>query len=95
MRSKTKLKRVTNSKLTLQASESGLIKRFGENVSYFVLGRDMAQYNLPFLHIVFQEMVSHFYVFGSEMVVLSQSKGIREHSSPKSLNVYAIHWSWE
>ena len=46
-------------------SESGLIKWFGENVGYLVLGGDMAQYNLPFLHIVSQEMVSHFNVLGS------------------------------
>jgi hypothetical protein len=30
-----------------------------------IMGRDMTQHNGPFLHIVFQEMVSHFYVFGS------------------------------
>ena len=28
-------------------------------------------------------------------LVLSQSKGIWEHSSPKSLKVYEIHRSWE
>ena len=60
-------KRITNPKLTPQTSESGLIKRFGENVSYLVLGGDMAQNNLPFLHIVSQEMVSHFDVFGSRV----------------------------
>ena len=57
--------RVTHPKLTTHASESVLIKWFGENVSYLVLGGDMAQNNLSFLHIVSQEMISHFNVFGS------------------------------
>ena len=48
-------------------SESGLIKRFGENVSYLVLGGNMVQNNLSFPHIVSQEMISYFYVFGFEM----------------------------
>ena len=56
---------VTHPKLTTQASESSLIKWFGENVSYLVLGGDMAQNNLSFLHIVSQEMISHFDLFGS------------------------------
>ena len=60
-------KRVTNPKLTPQASESSLIKRFVENVGYLVLGGDMAQNNLPFHHIVSQEMVSHFDVFGARV----------------------------
>ena len=60
-------KRVTNPKLTTQASESGLIKWFGENVSYLVLGGDMDQNNLSFLHIVSQEMISHFDVLGSRV----------------------------
>ena len=57
--------RIANTKLTTQMSKSGLIKWFGENVSYLILGGDMAQSNLSFLHIVSQEMISHFYVFGS------------------------------
>ena len=58
---------VTNPKLTPQASESGLIKWFSENVGYLVLDGDMAQNNLPFLHIVSQEMVSHFDMLGSRV----------------------------
>ena len=46
-------------------SESGLIKWFGENVSYLVLGGYIAQSNLSFLHIISQKMISHFDVFGS------------------------------
>ena len=57
--------RIANPKLTTQTSESGLIKWFGENVGYLVLGGNMAQSNLSFLHIVSQEMISHFYVLGS------------------------------
>ena len=48
-------------------SESGLIKRFAENVGYLILGGDVTQYNLPFLHIVPQEMISHFDVLGSRV----------------------------
>ena len=58
-------KRIANPKLTTQTSESGLIKWFGENVGYLVLGGDMAQNNLSFLHIASQEMISHFDVFTS------------------------------
>jgi hypothetical protein len=65
----------------------------------------MAQHNGPFIHIVSQEMIPHFYVFGSGMkhwvfatlmaLVLSQRSGIWVHSSPKSLKVNKIHNNWE
>ena len=57
--------RITNPKLTTQTCESGLIKWFCENVGYLVLGGNMAQNNLSFLHIISQKMISYFYVFGS------------------------------
>jgi hypothetical protein len=65
----------------------------------------MTQHNGSFFHIVPQEMIPHFYVFGSGVkhwvlatlmeLVLSQRSGIWVHSSPKSLKVYEIHNSWE
>jgi hypothetical protein len=60
----------------------------------------MTQHNGPFLHIVSQEMVSHFYVFGSGVKhwvfrYAYGTGGIWVHSSPKSLKVYEIHNSWE
>jgi hypothetical protein len=65
----------------------------------------MTQHNGPFLHIVSQEVIPHFYVLGSVMkhwffatlmaLVLSQRSGIWVQSLPKSLKVYEIHNSWE
>jgi hypothetical protein len=82
-----------------------LVERLCKDVCKLILGRDMTQHNDPFLHIVSQEMIPHFYVFGSRMkhwvfatlmaLVLSQKSGIWVHSSPKSLKVYEIHNSWE
>jgi hypothetical protein len=44
-----------------------LVERLCENVCKLILGRDMAQHNGSFLHIVPQEMIPHFYVFGSRV----------------------------
>jgi hypothetical protein len=44
-----------------------LVERLCKDVCKLILGRDMTQHNGPFLHIVSQEMVPHFYVFGSGM----------------------------
>jgi hypothetical protein len=61
----------------------------------------MTQHDGPFLHIVSQEMIPHFYVFGSGMKhwVFRYAYGTGAitkkwdlvHSSPKSLEVYEIH----
>jgi hypothetical protein len=88
-----------------QARKSSLVERLCKDVCKLILGRDTTQHNGPFLHIDSQEMIPHFYVFGSRMkhwvfaalmaLVLSQRSGIWVHSSPKSLKVYEIHYSWE
>jgi hypothetical protein len=44
-----------------------MVERLCENVCKLILGRDMTQHNGPFLHIVSQERVPHFFVFGSRM----------------------------
>jgi hypothetical protein len=56
----------------------------------------MAQHNGPFLHIVSQEMVSHFYVFGSGVKhwVFRYAYGTSAITK-KSLKVYEIHNIWE
>jgi hypothetical protein len=81
-----------------------LVERFCKDVCKLILGRDMAQYNGPFLHIVSQEMIPHLYVFSSGMKhwvfryaygIGAITKKIWVHSSPKSLKVYEIHNSWE
>jgi hypothetical protein len=62
---KNQLERATNPKFPPQAHKWSLVERLCENVCKLILGRDMTQHNGPFLHIVSQEMVPHFYVFGS------------------------------
>jgi hypothetical protein len=64
---KNQLERATNPKFPPQAHKSSLVERLCKDVCKLILGRDMAQHNGPFLHIVFQEMVPHFYVFGFGM----------------------------
>jgi hypothetical protein len=59
------LERAKNPKFPPQAHKCSLVERLCENVCKLILGRDMAQHNGPFLHIVSQEMVPHFYMFGS------------------------------
>jgi hypothetical protein len=44
-----------------------LVKRLCKDVCKLILGRDMAEHNGSFVHIVPQEMIPHFYVFGSGM----------------------------
>jgi hypothetical protein len=65
----------------------------------------MAEVYVSLLNIVSQEVVPHFYVFGSGVkhgifgnlmeLVLSHMRGTWEHSSPKSLSVYVIQSSCE
>jgi hypothetical protein len=62
---KNQLERATNPKFSPQAHRCSLVERLCKDVCKLTLGRDMTQHNGPFLHIVSQEMVSHFYVFGS------------------------------
>jgi hypothetical protein len=62
---KNQLERATNPKFPLQAHKCSLVERLCKDVYKLILGRDMTQHSGPFLHIVSQEMVSHFYVFGS------------------------------
>jgi hypothetical protein len=50
-----------------QAHKCSLVERLCKDVCKLILGRDMDQHNGPFLHIVSQEMIPHFYVFGSGM----------------------------
>jgi hypothetical protein len=65
----------------------------------------MDEVYVSLLNIVSQEVVPHFYVFGSGVkhrvfgntmaLVLSHKRGTWEHSSPKSLSVYVIQSSCE
>jgi hypothetical protein len=65
----------------------------------------MDQIYLPFVYVVSQKMIPHFYLFGFGMehwffatlmaLVLSHWSGTRVYSSPKSLMVYVIQKSWE
>jgi hypothetical protein len=64
---KNQLERATNPKFPPQAHKCSLVERLCKDVCKLILGRDMTQHNGPFLHIVSQEMISHFYVFGSGM----------------------------
>jgi hypothetical protein len=64
---KNQLERARNPKFPPQAHKCTLVERLCKNVGKLILGRDMAQHNGPFLHIVSQEMIPHFYVFGSGM----------------------------
>jgi hypothetical protein len=50
-----------------QAHKCSLVERLCKDVCKLILGRDMTQHDGSFLHIVSQEMVPHFYVFGSKM----------------------------
>jgi hypothetical protein len=62
---KNQLERTTNPKSPPQAHKCSLVERICENVCKLILGREMAQHNGPFLHIVSQEIVPHLYMFGS------------------------------
>jgi hypothetical protein len=64
---KNQLERERNPKFPPQAHKCSLVERLCKNVCKLILGRDMTQHNGPILHIVSQEMVPHFYVFGSGM----------------------------
>jgi hypothetical protein len=64
---KNQLERTTNPKFPPQAHKCSLVERLCKDVCKLILGRDMTQHNVPFLHIVSQEMIPHFYVFGSGM----------------------------
>jgi hypothetical protein len=64
---KNQLERARNPKFPLQAHKCSLVERLCKDVCKLILGRDMTRHNGPFLHIVSQEMVPHFYVFGSGM----------------------------
>jgi hypothetical protein len=65
----------------------------------------MDEVYVSLLNIVSQEVVPHFYMFGSGLkhgflatlmaLVLSHMRGTWEHSSPKSLSVYVIQSSCE
>jgi hypothetical protein len=65
----------------------------------------MDEVYVSLLNIVSQEVVPHFYVFGSGVkhrvfatlmaLMLSHMRGTWEHSSPKSLSVYVIQSSCE
>jgi hypothetical protein len=65
----------------------------------------MDEVYVSLFNIVSQEVVPHFYVFGSGVkhgilatlmaLVLSHMRGTWDHSSQKSLNVYVIQSSWE
>jgi hypothetical protein len=65
----------------------------------------MDEVYVSLFNIVSQEVVPHFYVFGSGVkhgilatlmaLVLSHKRGTWEHSSPKSLSVYVIQSSCE
>jgi hypothetical protein len=56
----------------------------------------MDQGYLPFLYIISQKMIPHFYVLGFGMaLVLSHWSGTWVYSSPKSLMVYVNQRSWE
>jgi hypothetical protein len=50
-----------------QAHKCSLVERLCKDVCKLILGTDMTQHNGPFLHIVSQEMIPHFFVFGSIM----------------------------
>jgi hypothetical protein len=58
-------KRATHPKFPPQAHVCSLVERLCENVCKLILGRGMAQHNGSLFHIVPQEMIPHFYVFGS------------------------------
>jgi hypothetical protein len=62
---KNQQERTTNPKFPPQANKCSLVERLCENVCKLILGRDKAQHNGSFFHIVSQEMIPHFYVFGS------------------------------
>jgi hypothetical protein len=64
---KNQLERATNPKFPPQAHKCSLVERLCKDVCKLILGRDMVQHNGPFLHVVSQEMIPHFYVFGSGM----------------------------
>jgi hypothetical protein len=64
---KNKLERARNPKFPPQAHKCSLVERLCKDVCKLILGRVMTQHNGPFLHIVSQEMIPHFYVFGSGM----------------------------
>jgi hypothetical protein len=55
--SKNQLERATNPKFLPQAHKCSFVERLCKDVCKLILGRDMAQHNSPFLHIVSQEMV--------------------------------------
>jgi hypothetical protein len=65
----------------------------------------MDEVYVSLLDIVSQEVVPHFYVFGSGVkheilatlmaLMLSHMRGTWEHSSPKSLSMYVIQSSCE
>jgi hypothetical protein len=50
-----------------QAHKCSLVERLCKDVGKLILRRDMAQHNGSFFHIVPQEMIPHFYVFGSRV----------------------------
>jgi hypothetical protein len=56
---------LTNTKFPPQRSKMSRIKGFGENVSQLPLCTNVLHHYVSFLNMVSQEVVSHFYVFGS------------------------------
>jgi hypothetical protein len=64
---KNQLEWATNPKFPPQAHKCSLVARLCKDVCKLILGRDMTQHNGPSPHIVSQERIPHFYVFGSGM----------------------------
>jgi hypothetical protein len=56
---------MANTTSPLQRSKMCHIKGFGENISHLPICINVLYHYVTFLNIVSQEVVSHFYVFGS------------------------------
>jgi hypothetical protein len=82
-----------------------LVQWFGEDICKLILGINMVQIDITFLIVVTQEVKVDFMCFVFEWrngflatlmaLVLSQNKGTRLNSNPKSLRVAIIQSNWE
>jgi hypothetical protein len=70
-------KRKNNSKLSSQTSKCSLVQRLGKDIGKLSFCRYMDEVYVCLLNIVSQEVVPHFYVFGSRVKhgVLGNTKG--------------------
>jgi fatty acid desaturase len=58
---------VHHTKFTSQKRECSLVQTFCEDTRKLFLGWHMYQIYVPLVHIIFQKVVSHLYMFGSGM----------------------------